>query len=890
MNTGAILGFTNSLLEIMDKQKPTHLAVAFDTAKPTFRHEVYKEYKAQREAQPEDISIAIPIIKDLLDAFNLCRIELDGFEADDLIGTISKQAASAGFEVYMMTPDKDYAQLVTEKVFLYKPAYAGNSYDILGVEEVKAKFEIKRVSQVIDFLGLQGDPVDNIPGVPGVGKKTAIKLLAHYDNIENIIANRDEFKGKMKEKFYDFEQQALLSKKLATINTEVPVEFEEEKFLIRQRNDKKIKAVFEKLEFRTLIKRLLEGGSKTNQTQLFSSPEPIPSQNLPNESHRENNILTTRHHYHLVSSEVDQIELARFLSIQDEFCFDTETTGTDAFNADLIGLAFSYKKGIAYYIPVLLDKERAKKTVAIFKEVFENPNIIKIAQNMKYDMLMLKKYGVEVKGKLFDTMLAHYLLEPNVRHNMGVLAENFLNYSPLPITDLIGKKGKNQGSMSDVPVEKVAEYAGEDADITLQLKEALNPLLGEGKLKKLYDEVELPLIEVLCDMEFNGVRVSEEVLKLLSEELTIESQKAEYSVYEMAGEKFNLASPKQLGEVLFDKMKLGENPKKTKTGQYATGEEILSSLANKHEIAAKILEFREYQKLKSTYVDALPNMISLKDGRIHTSYNQAVAVTGRLSSVNPNLQNIPIRTAKGKEIRKAFIPRSEDYLLLSADYSQIELRIMASFAQDESMIAAFKEGRDIHASTASKIFKVPLEKVSSEMRRKAKTANFGIIYGISAFGLSQRLGIPRKEAEKIIDSYFNEFPGVKRYMDNSMNKAKENMYVETILGRRRYLPDINSRNATVRGYAERNAINAPIQGSAADMIKKSMIQIHQWMRQEKLQSKMILQVHDELVFDVYQPELGIMKDNISPLMRNALLLDVPIEVGIGEGHNWLEAH
>lgn len=904
MNTGAILGFTNSLVEILTKEKPTHIAVAFDTAAPTFRHTTFSEYKAQRQEQPEDIHIAIPYVKKIVKAFCIPVLELDGYEADDIIGTFAKKACRRGFTVYMMTPDKDFSQLVERNIYLYKPSYMGNGVDILGVEEVLKKFDIEHVDQVRDILGLQGDAVDNIPGIPGIGTKTAIKLLKEFGTVEALVKNADQLKGKLKENVITYGEQGILSKVLATINVEVPIEFNEHELLYEGPDEEKLTTLFNELEFRTLMKRVLEGQQKkilqedNQQMSLFDkaveeviaspdllvppAPEVTPS--------KFDTINTVVHQYHLVTSPEMRKILAKHLKQQEEICFDTETTGVDSIEDQLIGISFSYFAKEAYYIPVPLDKKGACDVLLDFKDVLEDENIIKVGQNLKFDILMLKKYDINIKGKLFDTMVAHYLLEPDMRHKMDLLSETYLNYKPIPIEDLIGKKGKNQDNMKNIDLEVVSEYAGEDADITLQLKHKLAPIVKNQRLDKLFHEIEAPLIRVLADMEYEGIKVNTQTLKEYSIELENYIQLLEREIYALAGEEFNISSPKQLGEILFDKMILDKKPKKTKTGQYATGEEILSRMAAEHVIAKKIIDFRELQKLKNTYVDALPELISNMDGRIHTCYNQAVAATGRLSSTNPNLQNIPIRTEKGREIRKAFIPRNDEYILMAADYSQIELRIMASFAKDKSMIDAFREGRDIHATTASKIFNVPLEQVDGDMRRKAKTANFGIIYGISAFGLSQRLEIPRKEASEIIESYFKEFPSVKDYMDNVIIKARENEYVETIMGRRRYLRDINSRNATLRGYSERNAINAPIQGSAADMIKKAMIEIHNFILKNNLKSRMILQVHDELVFDVFKGEEEIMRENVEKLMKHSLELEVPMEIGTGLGMNWLEAH
>ena len=892
MSTGAILGFTNSLQEIINKEKPTHLAIAFDTAAPTFRHTQFEAYKANRQEQPEDIQIAIPWVKKLAEAYQVPVLELDGFEADDIIGTFAKKASDAGFEVFMMTPDKDYAQLVFDHVYLFKPAFLGNSHEILGVPEVLAKYEIDKVDQIRDLLGLMGDSVDNIPGIPGIGAKTACKLLKEFGTVENLVANADKLKGKLQENVVQFGQQGIMSKELATIKCDVPIDFDEEQLRYKGPDEPKLKAIFNELEFRTLAKRIFgetkpaEGG----QMALFEvAVKTEVSVEIAEPAERKSSI-TEVHDYHLIDTPELRQSLKKHLLLQEEFCFDTETTDIDSFEAELVGMSFAYVVGEAYYVPVPASYEEAKKIVHEFKEVFESETINKVGQNIKYDMTVLKKYGIDVCGPMHDTMLAHYLIDPDTRHSMDVLAENYLNYTPISIEKLIGKKGAKQGTMREVDLEVIKEYAAEDADITLQLKAALAPELDKLEMHKLLNEVEMPLVRVLSYMEYEGVKIDTAALKEMSVELERESGRVEKEIYELAGGTFNIASPRQLGDILFEKLKLIDNPKKTKTGQYATGEDILSKLANQHPIANKILEFREYQKLKSTYVDALPLMISKIDGRVHTDYRQAVAATGRLSSNNPNLQNIPIRTEKGREIRKAFVPREEGYKILSADYSQIELRIMADFAKDESMMEAFRSGRDIHSTTASKIFKKPLEEVDSNMRRIAKSANFGIIYGISAFGLAENLGISRTEAKEIIDAYFTEFPAVKRYMDNIVNVAREQEYVTTILGRRRYLRDINSRNITLRGFAERNAINAPIQGSAADMIKVAMIRIHDWLISEKLKTKMIMQVHDELVFDVHETELELVKEKVIHFMKNAITLDVPLEVGTGVGSNWLEAH
>ncbi|RAI94789.1 DNA polymerase I [Algoriphagus yeomjeoni] len=907
LNTGIMLGFTNTLLEIIDKEKPTHIGVAFDTHAPTFRHIQYEPYKANRQEQPEDIGVGIPWVKEIVKAFNIPILELDGYEADDVIGTLAKQAEKENFTVYMMTPDKDYGQLVDDHIFLYKPAFMGNGVDIMGPKEICAKWDIERVDQVRDILGLMGDAVDNIPGIPGIGQKTAVKLLKTYGTVEELVKNTADLKGKQKENVENFAAQGILSKELATIKCDVPITYVKEDLKYEGIDEEKVRAIFTELEFRTLASRVFKGADKkaavqkNDQLGLFGeAPAPTASSSPAIEFEEESvnvaeqkapdTIHSNIQNYHKVKGEAEILELVEFLEIQKELCFDTETTSVNPMEAELVGISFAYVTGEAYYIPCPESREETLKILALLKPVFENEAILKIGQNIKYDILVLKNYDIEVKGVLYDTMLAHYLIDADGKHSMDWLAKQYLNYEPVSITELIGKKGKNQGNMRDVDEDEVTAYASEDADITLRLKAAFDPLLKNDNLEKLFDEVENPLINVLADMEFEGVRIDMESLAEMSLLLEKESKEIENKVYEMAGVRFNLASPKQLGEVLFDKLKLDPKAKKTKTGQYATGEEVLSKLAHEHEIIQNILDFRQMVKLKSTYVDALPTMINSKTGRVHTTYNQFVAATGRLSSINPNLQNIPIRTQRGREIRKAFVPRDENHILLAADYSQIELRIMAAFSGDESMIEAFKNGRDIHATTAAKIFQVPLEEVTSDMRRKAKTANFGIIYGISAFGLSQRLSISRGEAKEIIDSYFKEFPAVKEYMDGAIEKAKTHEYVETILGRRRYLRDINSRNATMRGFAERNAINAPIQGSAADLIKVAMIDVHKWMKKEGLKSKMILQVHDELVFDAHKDEVEILKANVPKLMSNAIKMAVPVEVEVGTGTDWLQAH
>ncbi|MEE1946575.1 DNA polymerase I [Pedobacter sp. KR3-3] len=905
INTSAVMGFANTLLEVLKKEKPSHIAVVFDTEAPTERHTDFEAYKAHREAMPEDLSKALPYVFRLIEGFNIPVITLDGYEADDIIGTLAKEAERQDFKVFCMTPDKDFAQLVSDHIFIYKPARMGNEMEILGVKEVLAKWEIERVDQVIDILGLWGDAVDNIPGIPGIGEKTAKALIKQYGSMENIIANAHELKGKQRENIENFAEQGLVSKKLATIILNVPIEFNETALQLEEPSRELLEPLFAELEFRTIGRRVFgeefnvneakanPSGQKdlfgndvtvtpevkaTSQPSLFDTP--IDAKNISN----------TPHNYILVDTPEARKELIKTLLQQQSISFDTETTGTDANLADLVGLSFAIHVGEGYYIPVPADRATTQAILDELRPVLENEKIAKIGQNIKYDMLVLKWYDVEIKGELFDTMLAHYLIDPDTRHNMDVLSENYLGYTPISITALIGAKGKAQGNMRDVPVESVVDYAAEDADVTLQLANIFKPMLVERNATKLATEIENPLIYVLADMEKEGVRIDIDTLNAYSSELQQEIIKAEQSVYDKAGLKFNLASPKQLGEVLFDHLKLDPKAKKTKTGQYQTGEDVLTLLANKSDIVQDILDFRQMQKLKSTYVDALPLLVNPKTGRVHTSYNQAVAATGRLSSNNPNLQNIPIRTERGREVRKAFIARDADHILLSADYSQIELRIIAEISKEENMLDAFSKGIDIHTATAAKVYGIGIEEVDSMQRRNAKAVNFGIIYGQSAFGLSQNLNIPRKEAAEIIEQYFIQYPGIKRYMSDTMNFARENGFVETIMGRRRYLRDINSANATVRSYAERNAINAPIQGSAADLIKIAMINIHHDIKAQQLQSKMTMQVHDELVFDVVKTEVAQMKAIIANRMKTAIKTQVPIEIEIGEGDNWLAAH
>ena len=919
-NTNAQFGFTNALVELINKQKPSHMAVCFDTSAPTERHTDFADYKANRQETPEDILAAVPDIKKIIEGFNIPVIYADGFEADDVIGTLSKQAEKAGYEVYMVTPDKDYGQLVSEKIKIYKPAYQGNDAEILGPEEVCAKWNIKDVSQVVDMLGMMGDAVDNIPGIPGVGEKTAAKFLAEYGSLENTLANADKIKGAMGEKVKKGKEMAILSKKLATIITTVPVEFHEEDFKLKDWDKEKLKEVFAELEFRTLGKRLLgdefsvaaPGKSVIEkeipqgvQTDLFGniveSPGSVVSSQVPIQDPElaseilsvDKNINNTPHKYEAVEGETAIKQLVAALKKHDEICFDTETTGIDANDAELVGLSFSVNPGEAYYVPCLADQKKTKEILTHFNVLFSDKKKLWIGQNTKYDLLVLKWYGIEVAGNIFDTMLAHYVIEPDGKRSMDILSEKFLGYEPVHIEELIGKKGKMQGNMRDVEIEKIKEYAGEDADITLQLKNVFTPLLKQKEVEKVFNEVENPLVKVLVDMEFEGIKVDVDFLSDYSKELEKDAKKAEESVYKQAGVRFNLASPKQLGEVLFDKLKLDPSAKKTKTGQYQTGEDVLLKLAVKgHQIVDDILTFRELTKLKSTYVDSLPQLINKKTGRVHTTYGQAVAVTGRLASNNPNLQNIPVRTDRGKEIRKAFIPRDSKHILLSADYSQIELRIVASISGDANMCKAFKDGTDIHTATAARVYNIDEKDVTKEMRYKAKSVNFGIIYGQGAFGLADNLGISRAEAKEIIDNYKKEFPGIQKYMDDTINFAREHGYVQTLMGRKRWLRDINSANFTVRGFAERNAINSPIQGTAADMIKLAMQKVHTALKKEKMESRMILQVHDELVFDAVKSEVKELKPLIVECMQSAMLLphNVPVIAECGEGNNWLEAH
>ena len=906
VNTSAIFGFVNTLEELLKKENPTHIAIAFDPPGPTFRHEAYEQYKAQREETPEVIRQSVPIIKDIIKAYNIPLLEVMGYEADDVIGTIAKKAAKQGLDVYMMTPDKDYGQLVEPHVYIYKPKYGSNDVDVLDEEKVKSKFLLQEPKQIIDLLGLMGDASDNIPGCPGVGEKTAQKLLQEFGSIENLLENTDKLKGALKQKVEDNKEMILFSKFLATIKTDVPIEFDLKACEREEPDWDKIQEIFNELEFRGLLNRVVTKPEEKRppaptgpvQGDLFAPAVAVQgdlfgkssAEGIREEASRFENITSTAHQYHLVEKEEDLKALIGKIEALDFIAFDTETTGVDPLTAELVGFSFSFTKNEAYYVPVPENQEETRKIVLRFKEVLEDKKRLKIGQNIKYDIIVLRKYGIKVAGPYFDTMIAHYLLNPELRHNMDYLAEIYLNYKTVPIDELIGPKGKNQLSMRVVPVEQVKEYAGEDADITLQLKLKLEKELHEQGMESLFHDIEMPLIEVLADIETTGVKLDTGALKQLSDEMTIEMLGIEKEIYGIAGIEFNINSPKQVGEILFDRMKIIDKPKKTKTGQYVTSEDVLESLKGKHPIVEKLFEYRGLKKLLSTYIDALPLLINQKTGKIHTSFNQAVTATGRLSSSNPNLQNIPIRDAQGKEIRRAFVADSSDCVFFSADYSQIELRIMAHLSGDTNMVEAFNNSNDIHAATAAKIYKVPLDEVDKDMRRKAKTANFGIIYGISVFGLSEQLNIPRAEAKELIDGYFENYPGVKEYMDESVAKAKENGYVETIFQRKRYLSDINSRNAIVRGYAERNAINAPIQGSAADIIKIAMVRIFRKFEDAGLRSKMILQVHDELNFNVYKEELEKVRSIVIEEMERAYKLHVPLIADCGMGDNWLTAH
>ena len=896
-NTSAIFGFVNTLEDVLRNANPTHIAVGFDPEGPTFRHKEYEAYKAQREATPEDIKASVPYIKEILNAYNIPILEVQGYEADDVIGTLAKKINRERFDVYMMTSDKDYGQLTEPTIYIYRPKYGGNDYEILNDKNVVEKYGIKNPSQVIDLLGLMGDSSDNIPGCPGIGEKTAIKLLNQFETIENLLENTDKLKGAQKIRIEENREQILFSKYLATIKTDVPIEINEKELILKEINEDELKRIFEDLEFRSLITRIFKQeatptpANKPIQGDLFAleniiekshEAKPYPSSELAD-------IHTTQHNYKTVDTEKGMTALSIELLKRKSVCFDTETTGLDPLLSELVGLSFAFKEGEAYYVPISDDKDVAIRQVNIFRQFFEDEQIEKSGQNIKYDILVLRNYGIQVKGPLFDTMVAHYLLNPELRHGMDYMAEIYLRYKTMPIEELIGPKGKNQKSMRDINIETVSKYASEDADITLKLKKILEKDIITNGLEKLFYEIEAPLIYVLADMEWTGVRLDLKALNDLSELYTSELKEVENEIIEMAGIEFNVNSPKQTGEILFDRLKIIDKAKKTKTGQYKTGEEELEKIRSKHPIIGKVLEQRGLKKLLSTYINAFPLLINSRTGKIHTSFNQTVAATGRLSSTNPNLQNIPIRDARGKELRRVFIPDEGD-LFLSSDYSQIELRIMAHLSGDINMMDAFNKGQDIHAATASKIYKTSIDEVDSDMRRKAKTANFGIIYGITPFGLSERLTIPRTEAKELIDEYFFTFAGVKKYMDESIEKGRSNGYVETIFGRKRFLPDITSRNATVRGFAERNAINAPIQGSAADIIKVAMVRIFERLKKDNKKSKMILQVHDELNFNVVPNELDYMKEMVVEEMENAAELVVTLKTEIGVGANWLVAH
>ncbi len=892
-NTSAVLGFVNTLEDVLKKENPTHIGIAFDPAGPTFRHEAFEQYKAQREETPEVIRLSVPIIKDIIRAYNIPILEVPGYEADDVIGTLATEAGKRGIRTYMMTPDKDYGQLVGEYVFMYRPKYGDKEFDVMGVEEVKAKFNIQSPTQVIDMLGLMGDASDNIPGCPGVGEKTAQKLIAQFGSIENLLANTDQLKGSIKTKVETNREQIEFSKFLATIKTDVPIALDMDALKRETPNEEALRKIFEEMEFRTLMERVFKNEKKTTPTPAAPQADLFGFFADENTDEIKNSNLTRledlSYDYQLIDTEEKRQELLQKILTKEIFSLDTETTGTDPITAELVGMSFAYAENQAFYVPVPAEREEAQKIVNLFKPVFENPKTLKVGQNIKYDMLVLSNYGVEIGGPMFDTMIAHYVLQPELRHGMDYLAEIYLKYETIKIEELIGAKGKNQKNMRDLPPSDVYKYACEDADVTLKLKHVLEKELETSNAKPLFEEIEMPLVPVLAYMERNGVRIDTDALKETSKHFTARMNQIEAEVHQLAGVEFNIASPKQVGEVLFDRLKIVDKAKKTKTGQYVTSEEVLESLRGKHEIVGKILEHRGLKKLLGTYIDALPQLINPHTGRIHTSFNQTVTATGRLSSSNPNLQNIPIRNEDGKEIRKAFIP-DDGCEFFSADYSQIELRIMAHLSGDPHMIEAFQKGQDIHAATAAKIYKIDLSQVTREQRSKAKTANFGIIYGISVFGLAERLNVDRKEAKELIDGYFQNYPHVKEYMDESIRSAREKGYIETIFKRRRYLPDINSHNAVVRGYAERNAINAPIQGSAADIIKVAMIRIYRRFKEEGLQSKMILQVHDELNFSVVPSEREKIEQIVISEMESAYKMKAPLQADCGWGKNWLEAH
>jgi DNA polymerase-1 len=891
LNTSAVFGFVNTLEQLLSNEKPTHIAVVFDVHGDTFRHEMFPSYKAQREQMPEDIRLAIPFIRDIIKGYNIPIFEKLGYEADDVIGTIAKKAAYEGFTTFMMTPDKDYAQLVNERTFMHKPPKNGNNAEVWGIKEVLENFQIKQTEQVIDILGLMGDSADNIPGCPGVGPKTAMQLIADYESIEGVYNNIDKLKGKLKVNLELHKEQVLLSRHLVVINQDVPLDFDFDSMKLKEPNYNTLSNLFKELDFRSLAAKYsskpapaapaFEQGSLFGD--LFEAPQAAPSKEM-------NTIENTKHRYFKVENEMQRASLRAELAVAKSFCFDTETTGLDPHSSQLVCISFAFKPNEAYCVMLPTERELAEKIVAEFRYVFLDERITKIGQNIKFDLLMLSNYGIEIKGPLFDTMIAHYLIQPDLRHNLDYLCDIYLNYKKIPTEDLIGAKGKNQTTMLSANTEKLVDYACEDADLTFQLKAELEKELKANNLTDLFNNIEMPLIPVLASMEKAGAKIDPDALNAYAEVLRLQLIDLESEIYQLAGTEFLISSPKQLGVILFERLKLDPNAKKTKTKQYSTSEETLEKLSGKHPLIGKVLEYRGLKKLLNTYVETLPTLINARTGKIHTSYNQAVAATGRLSSINPNLQNIPIRDENGREIRKAFIPSEEGMVYLSADYSQIELRIMAALSQDPNMLEAFANNVDVHSLTAAKIFKIPVEEVNSDMRRKAKTANFGIIYGISAFGLSQRLNIPRTEAKEIIDGYFEAFPQIKAYMDKSIEDARNCGFVKTLFDRKRYLNDINSANAVVRGVAERNAINAPIQGTAADIIKIAMIKIHNRMIEEKLRSKMILQVHDELNFDVYEDEVAKMKEIVKHEMENAIQLQVPLTVEIDCGKNWLEAH
>ncbi|NDV65469.1 DNA polymerase I [Bacteroides sp. 224] len=898
-NTSAILGFVNTLEDILKKENPTHIGVAFDPSGPTFRHEMYEQYKAQREETPEAIRLSVPIIKEIIRAYNIPILEVPGYEADDVIGTLATEASKQKITTYMMTPDKDYGQLVNEYALIYRPKYGDKEFEVMGIEQVKAKFGIDSPIQIIDMLGLMGDSSDNIPGCPGVGEKTAQKLIAEFGSIENLLNHTDQLKGALKTKVEENREMILFSKMLATIKIDVPIELDMDSLVREKANEETLRKIFEELEFRTLIDRIFKKEtkstkkvSKESQNSLFQGdlfadftteePEEEKYQNLTR-------LSSSNYDYQLIDNQEKRSEIIKKLLTTEILALDTETTGIDPMDSELVGMSFSFAENQAFYIPIPPEREEALKIVNEFRPVFENEKSLKVGQNIKYDLLVLRNYGIQVKGKLFDTMVAHYVIQPELRHNMDYLAEVYLNYQTIHIEELIGARGKNQKNMRDLPPQDIYLYACEDADITLKLKNILEEELKKNDAEKLFYEIEMPLVPVLVEIESNGVRLDTDALKTSSKHFTQRLQEIEKEIYKLAGEEFNISSPKQVGEILFDKLKIVEKAKKTKTGQYTTSEEVLESLRGKHDIIGKILEHRGLKKLLSTYIDALPQLINPKTGKVHTSFNQTVTATGRLSSSNPNLQNIPIRDEDGKEIRKAFIP-DDGCLFFSADYSQIELRIMAHLSEDKNMIDAFLSGYDIHAATAAKIYKIDIKEVTSDMRRKAKTANFGIIYGISVFGLADRMNVERKEAKELIDGYFETYPQVKAYMDHSIKVAQEKGYVETVFHRKRFLPDINSRNAVVRGYAERNAINAPIQGSAADIIKVAMIRIYERFQKEQVKAKMILQVHDELNFSVPAEEKGYIEQIVIEEMERAYAMHVPLKADCGWGNNWLEAH